>query len=852
MSPTPTLTAGIIEVAGDFIQYNTTSDESFVSTGTRVILSGGVQQSLDFDSPGPTGSGFTDLDIDNAGGVQLQTDVYVDNDLNVLQSVPVGNLGGQTVTVGGDLTTVASSDLTVDALVIGQTLTIGGTFSVATTTFAGPGQIMPVLPYQNLGIEADIALASPVTATGQLISSSAATPTVDGAGNALTVSGLAVDGLVLDNVPLTSAGGTIGGLDNVTFQGYAGTATQLTISHPGAASPFTFDNVSFTSTPTTGYYVDATDTAPTDGLVFTINLTNSVPGNGTPFTMTTDDVGITVDGTYTVTLDVDATVASLTLGGGTGTATLTASNRTLTLNGTSTVETTGALTLTSTTVDGTGILTNNGLTTVLPGNSAIEVQFAQEGMLRLNGNNGDAFLVVDQPFINRGTIELTKTSWSGRLTVNNGTLDNGTSGIVQAVAGVANRITGIVNNQGMLSVQAPLQVLNTGTFTSTAGALDVASTLELNGGTVVVGSGTGLVGTGSINLTGSPTLSFPSAFTLASGDPTWQFGGTNGVTVDGPGSLVNEVSLSLQNDLVNANVTLNNTGTGTLLVLPGTSAINGPLTQAGTLRLNGNNGDAALVVDQAFTNSGTLELTGTSWSGRLTVTNGALTNTGTVQTVAGAANRITGAVDNQGTLLVQSPLTVFNNLQTFTSTDGTLNVAGGETLVINNGTVVVGSGTGLAGTGMINLTGSPTLSLLTTFTLASGEPTWQFGGTNGVTVDGPGLVGQRGIPEPAKRCVQRERYVEQHGNGVGVAGDERDQRAVHAGGHAAAEREQWRCGPGRGLGVHQRGDARADRDELGRRADSHDGTLTNDALGTIRQWRARITGSSGQWTTPGP
>ncbi len=368
------------------------------------------------------------------------------------------------------------------------------------------------------------------------------------------------------------------------------------------------------------------------------------------------------------------------------------------------------------------------------------MQFAQEGTLRLNGNNGDAFLVVDQPFINRGTIELTGTSWSGRLTVNNGTLDNGTSGIVQAVAGVANRITGIVNNQGMLSVQTLLQVLNTGTFTSTAGALDVASTLELNGGTVVVGSGTGLVGTGSINLTGSPTLSFPSAFTLASGEPTWQFGGTNGVTVDGPGSLVNEVSLSLQNDLVNANVTLNNTGTGTLLVLPGTSAINGPLTQAGTLRLNGNNGDAALVVDQAFTNSGTLELTGTSWSGRLTVTNGALTNTGTVQTVAGAANRITGAVDNQGTLLVQSPLTVFNNLQTFTSTGGTLNVAGGETLVINNGTVVVGSGTGLAGTGMINLTGSPTLSLPTTFTLASGEPTWQFGGTNGVTVDGPGSL----------------------------------------------------------------------------------------------------------------
>ncbi len=258
-------------------------------------------------------------------------------------------------------------------------------------------------------------------------------------------------------------------------------------------------------------------------------------------------------------------------------------------------------------------------TSIGPGNSAIEVQFAQAGTLRLNGNNGDAALVVDQAFTNSGTLELTGTSWSGRLTVTNGALTN--TGTVQTVAGAANRITGAVDNQGTLLVQSPLTVFNNlQTFTSTGGTLNVAGgeTLVINNGTVVVGSGTGLAGTGMINLTGSPTLSLPTTFTLASGEPTWQFGGTNGVTVDGPGSLVNEVSLSLQNDAFNANVTLNNTGT--VLVLPGTSAINGPFTQAGTLRLNGNNGDAALVVDQAFTNAGTLELTGTSWEGVLTVT----------------------------------------------------------------------------------------------------------------------------------------------------------------------------------------------------------------------------------------
>ena len=73
-----------------------------------------------------------------------------------------------------------------------------------------------------------------------------------------------------------------------------------------------------------------------------------------------DNAIITLAGTYTVTLDVNATVAGLTLGGATGVQTLLASNRTLTLNGASTIAPNGRLDLRASTVAGSGTLDNQG------------------------------------------------------------------------------------------------------------------------------------------------------------------------------------------------------------------------------------------------------------------------------------------------------------------------------------------------------------------------------------------------------------------------------------------------------------------------------------------------------------
>jgi len=73
-----------------------------------------------------------------------------------------------------------------------------------------------------------------------------------------------------------------------------------------------------------------------------------------------DDVLITLGGTYTVNLDVGATINSLTLGGTTGAQTLANSAQTLSLASASTVEARGVLAWGGGTLAGGGLLTVNG------------------------------------------------------------------------------------------------------------------------------------------------------------------------------------------------------------------------------------------------------------------------------------------------------------------------------------------------------------------------------------------------------------------------------------------------------------------------------------------------------------
>lgn len=109
---------------------------------------------------------------------------------------------------------------------------------------------------------------------------------------------------------------------------------------------------------------------------------NQVPG-------ASDAAIITNDGSYTVTLDVNATVVTLILGGASGTQIFDATSRTLTLDGASVINANGVMALISSTLAGAGTLTNQG--TLNPVASTINVALVNQGMLlcrRVNIFNG--------------------------------------------------------------------------------------------------------------------------------------------------------------------------------------------------------------------------------------------------------------------------------------------------------------------------------------------------------------------------------------------------------------------------------------------------------------------------------
>jgi len=131
----------------------------------------------------------------------------------------------------------------------------------------------------------NLILETAVSASGQLLSTNGVAPTVSGRGNRLTVSGVNVASLVLDNAPFVIQSGTVTRLDNVTFRNFDPAATQLTINHPGAATAFAFNNISFTVTPTTGWYISANDIL-NDASILSVNLVNSLPADGSGKTIT--------------------------------------------------------------------------------------------------------------------------------------------------------------------------------------------------------------------------------------------------------------------------------------------------------------------------------------------------------------------------------------------------------------------------------------------------------------------------------------------------------------------------------------------------------------------------------------
>jgi hypothetical protein len=172
----------------------------------------------------------------------------------------------------------------------------------------------------------------------------------------------AFTGQVTIAIGTNPAGGTLSGTRQRSAVLGIATFDDLSIEQPGTG--YTLVASASEVTGATSDAFDITAAAPTE--VRWTSAVNGVWSDGTKWSTgaapTADQaVFIDVGGTYSVTLDVNATVSTLTLGAASGVQTLTVgSGRTLTLSTSGAILSTGRMTLTGATVQGAGILTNAG------------------------------------------------------------------------------------------------------------------------------------------------------------------------------------------------------------------------------------------------------------------------------------------------------------------------------------------------------------------------------------------------------------------------------------------------------------------------------------------------------------
>lgn len=461
------------------------------------------------------------------------------------------------------------------------------------------------------------------------------------------------------------------------------------------------------------------------------------------------------------------------------------------------------------------------------GNLTIANSFANDGAIELTDTvstyGATLTMPVGQTLTNAagGTISaLPGTNGSRTLTAqidNYGVLTVATA----ATQGLTiNRSGAQHQNRGTIVISGgDLTVSQSGASPSfrTTGAISVAAgdTLHVTGGSFVYDSGT-ISGAGALtlaSLTGS--AAFNIAHSIASlsvtsstaSFATAQSTGSTGfffssATINGPGLLTNAAGQFLNVRASTINADLVNQGT---LLVNGASSFTGVLTTdtSSVIRVQGNGiyGHSTLTVSNAFTNNGIIELTDTTSTYGATLTlipaGGTLTNspTGTIAAVVGSggSRTLSAQLDNQGAVSVAlAP----NGLLTFgrsgavhlnsgvfdisggdvtltqsaggsLTNTGTIAVAAGDTLTVNNGSLTHNAGTfGGAGTLVLSGVVPATFNVPHTFaamnvtssTVAFATPQ-STGATGfaftGSTINGPGSL----TNDPSRTLVLRSTVV---------------------------------------------------------------------------------------------
>lgn len=484
----------------------------------------------------------------------------------------------------------------------------------------------------------------------------------------------------------------------VTWAITTGTGSlSATVTNTDAAGIAT---TAFTLGSTLGTYtVDATSTGLTGSPVtFTATASNVVTwlnaadGNwsdgtnwstGSPPTASEAAV-ISVDGTYTVTVDADVGVESITLGGAANGPTVVADGWTVSATGTVRINDGSVLSLSSGTLEATTLVNEGSLelnASVVNGAIDNRNQLTGTSSTTLNGaittasgstillDGSGADVTFSNGFTNNGTVRFTSAESSGypSMYVNTGTLVNATGGKIIFAGLGGGYLEADLDNRDSLKVQSAETVSLYGTTIDNSGVM-YAGTAELdvdtdfiNSGIVSIGPGQtfGSYGAGFTNELsgdiqmdldavldiGSTTFTSAVGFTIDSslsvyvdgsgltnpsvsiaGDLTVGAGGTvevlsNTVTVD---SLINHGDLSL--DVAHLVGPVDNHGWFGALV--GGNSITGSLYSASNATLEVSEPGAELTVDGNLTNDGTVRLfsSATGTAPLLTVTGGTLTH----------------------------------------------------------------------------------------------------------------------------------------------------------------------------------------------------------------------------------
>ena len=193
------------------------------------------------------------------------------------------SLNAGTLSIGGNLTQNTGST--------GDTYHTSGTHQTVftgnnpTIFFATPGDVPGTSHFQQFAWTGNgtLSLTSDAYAHVSFTTTSTTPVTISGAGHLLQVGNYVAAGSITFNNTRLSLNEPSGGplaLNNATFQGLGATAIQLTVSHPGTGGPFTFDNLTFSVTPTgAGRYLSVTDADGPTPTPLTINVANSTPSS---------------------------------------------------------------------------------------------------------------------------------------------------------------------------------------------------------------------------------------------------------------------------------------------------------------------------------------------------------------------------------------------------------------------------------------------------------------------------------------------------------------------------------------------------------------------------------------------